>query len=63
MARDQIFFTSKVPRSLISYEGAKAQVETTLKETGLEYIDLMLIHCPYGGSANRKGAWKAVSDS
>lgn len=47
----------------MSYEGAKAQVETTLKLTGLDYIDLMLLHAPYGGSANRKGAWHALVEA
>lgn len=56
--RDQIFFTSKVIN--ISYDEAKATVEETLNLTKLEYIDLMLLHKPMGGSENRKGAWKAV---
>ncbi|EFX05219.1 aldo-keto reductase [Grosmannia clavigera kw1407] len=63
LSRSDIFFTSKVPRSGMSYTAAKAQVETTLKETGLDYIDLMLLHAPYGGSANRKGAWKALVEA
>ncbi|KAL0931541.1 aldo keto reductase [Colletotrichum truncatum] len=59
--RSDIFFTSKV--RYIHYDGAKDQVEATLKETGLEYIDLMLLHCPYGGSEGRKGAWKALVEA
>jgi len=47
----------------LSYEKAKAQVDTTLKETGLDYIDLMLIHAPYGGREARKGAWKALVEA
>ncbi|EEY21683.1 2,5-diketo-D-gluconic acid reductase A [Verticillium alfalfae VaMs.102] len=61
ISRSEIFFTSKV--RLINYEDSKAQVEKTLKETGLEYIDLMLLHCPYGGSEGRKGAWKALVEA
>lgn len=63
MPRSEIFFTSKVPPRSISYEGAKKQVETTLKTSGLSYIDLMLLHAPFGGSANRKGAWKALVEA
>lgn len=44
--RDQIFFTSKVPGRTLSYESAKEQVAKTLEVTGLEYIDLMLLHAP-----------------
>ncbi|KAJ4287472.1 hypothetical protein N0V88_007659 [Collariella sp. IMI 366227] len=61
--RDQIFFTSKVPVKKISYEGAKAQIDDTIAKSGLEYIDLMLLHAPYGGSAGRKGAWKALVEA
>lgn len=59
VSRGQIFFTSKVFN--ISYDQAKAQVDQSLALSQLEYIDLMLLHKPYGGSENRKGAWKAVS--
>lgn len=31
--------------------------------TGLEYIDLMLLHSPYGGRESRKGAWKALVEA
>jgi len=61
--REDIFFTSKVPPRNLSYEGAKAQVDKTLKETGLDYIDLMLIHAPYGGSEGRKAAWRALVEA
>ncbi|KAK6863943.1 hypothetical protein PG995_000471 [Apiospora arundinis] len=62
-SRDQIFFTSKVRPLNLSYESAKTQVDATLSETGLGYIDLMLIHAPYGGPAARKGAWKALVEA
>jgi diketogulonate reductase-like aldo/keto reductase len=61
--RSEIFFTSKVRPKAMSYVSAKAQVDSTLQETGLSYIDLMLLHAPYGGSANRKGAWKALVEA
>ncbi|KAK4445238.1 putativediketo-d-gluconic acid reductase a [Podospora aff. communis PSN243] len=61
--RPSVFFTSKVPTTGMSYAGAKAQVEKTLSVTGLGYIDLMLLHAPYGGPAARKGAWKALVEA
>ncbi|KAK8088015.1 hypothetical protein PG997_002976 [Apiospora hydei] len=54
VAREHIFFTSK---------SAKTQVDATLAETGLGYIDLMLIHAPYGGPEARKGAWRALVEA
>ncbi|KAJ5152137.1 oxidoreductase [Penicillium capsulatum] len=59
--RDQIFFTSKIFH--ISYDQAKAQVDKSLAESKLDYIDLMLLHRPIGGSENRKGAWKALVEA
>lgn len=59
--RESIFFTSKVRK--VSYELAKAQVDKTLAETGFDYIDLMLLHAPYGGSEARKGGWRALVEA
>ena len=58
--RQQVFFTSKIPPKMVSYEAAKEAIETTLRETGLGYVDLMLIHAPYGGKEGREGAWRAM---
>ncbi|QIW98470.1 hypothetical protein AMS68_003988 [Peltaster fructicola] len=61
--RDQLFFTSKVPPKSINYKDAKACVEESLKKTGLDYIDLYLLHAPYGGREGRLGAWKALVEA
>lgn len=61
--RDQLFFTSKVPPRSINYEGAKTCVDESLKKTGLDYIDLYLLHAPYGGREGRLGAWKALVEA
>ena len=47
----------------MSYESASAQIDASLKLTGLGYIDLMLLHAPYGGREARKGAWKALVEA
>lgn len=61
--RDQLFFTSKVPPKEVNYEGAKKAVDESLKKTGLEYIDLYLLHAPYGGKEGRLGAWQALVEA
>ncbi|KPI34548.1 uncharacterized protein AB675_7387 [Cyphellophora attinorum] len=60
--REQIFVTSKV-QSGAGYEDTNAAIDAGLKESGLEYFDLYLIHAPYGGSETRKGAWRAMVDA
>ncbi|TVY21881.1 putative oxidoreductase [Lachnellula arida] len=61
--REGIFFTSKIPTRTLSYDNTKSHIANTLKVTGLDYVDLMLIHAPYGGSEGRKGAWKALVEA
>lgn len=39
---------------------AKANISKTLADTGLDYVDLMLLHSPYCGSDARKAAWRAL---
>lgn len=63
LPRDQLFFTSKVPPKDINYKAAKAAINESLKKTGLEYIDLYLLHAPYGGREGRLGAWKALVEA
>lgn len=59
--REELFFTTKIPAAAdLRYETAKAHIENTLKETGFDYVDLYLIHAPYGGKSGRLGAWKAL---
>lgn len=58
--RDQIFVTSKLWLQDYGYEAAKKGIETSLKKLGLDYMDLYLLHQPYGDVA---GAWKALEDA
>jgi len=63
LPRSSIFFTSKVYANKLSYGEATAQIDNTLKITGLDYVDLMLIHAPFGGPEGRRGAWRAFVDA
>jgi diketogulonate reductase-like aldo/keto reductase len=60
LPREDVFFTTKIPPMDLNYDNSKAHIENSLKFTGLEYVDLYLIHSPYGGKENRIGAWKAL---
>lgn len=58
--REDIFVTSKLWLQDYGYEGAKHGIERSLKNLGLDYIDLYLLHQPYG---DVEGAWKALEEA
>lgn len=58
--REDIFVTSKLWVSDFSYEGAKRGIDTSLEKLGLDYMDLYLLHQPYGDTM---GAWRALQEA
>ena len=46
LKREEVFITSKVQAEIKSYRKAKKSIDESLKRLGVDYIDLMLIHCP-----------------
>ena len=62
LRREDIHFTSKLA-SNTTYEKARKSITQSVKQSGLEYIDLFLLHSPYGGKALRLESWKAVEDA
>lgn len=58
--REEIFITSKLWLQDYGYEKATKGLETSLQKLGLDYIDLYLLHQPYG---DVPGAWKALEDA
>lgn len=46
LKREEVFITTKVRAELKTYEQAKASMEESLRKLGLDYVDLILIHCP-----------------
>lgn len=59
LPREQLFVTSKLWISDASYEGAKAGYQRSLDRLGLEYLDLYLLHQPFG---DVYGAWRALEE-
>lgn len=55
--REELFITTKLWISNVSYEKAKIAFQKSLDRLGLDYIDLYLIHQPYG---DIYGAWRAM---
>lgn len=57
--RRELFVTTKLWIEDASYEGAKAAFERSLNKLQLDYLDLWLIHQPYG---DVYGAWRAMEE-
>lgn len=57
--RKEIFLTSKVWIEHYSYEECKKSILDSLKKLRSDYIDLMLLHQPFGDTY---GAWRALEE-
>lgn len=58
--RDDVFVTSKLWVDHFTYEKAKQGIDDSLTKLGLDYMDLYLLHQPYGDVA---GAWRALEEA
>jgi diketogulonate reductase-like aldo/keto reductase len=70
--RDQIFVTTKLVAESKSFADARQRIDGSLKEVGLDHIDLMLIHSPQPWAEFREGehffdgnleAWRALEEA
>lgn len=59
VSREDIFLTTKVWIEHYGYEECKASVMESLRKLQTDYIDLMLLHQPFG---DYYGAWRALED-
>lgn len=58
--REELFITSKLWVQDAGYEKTKQSIDTSLNKLGLDYIDLYLIHRPFG---DYYGAWRALEEA
>lgn len=58
--REEVFITSKLWLQDYGYEAAMKGIDTSLRNLGMDYMDLYLLHQPYGDVA---GAWRALEDA
>ncbi|KAH0829353.1 putative oxidoreductase [Fonsecaea pedrosoi] len=62
LTREDIFFTSKLATNT-NYDAARRSIRQSVEASGLGYIDLFLLHSPYGGKTARLSSWRAVEDA
>ena len=60
VAREDLFITSKLWVSEASYERAKKGIDQSLQNLGVDYLDLYLLHQPFGDVI---GAWRALEEA
>lgn len=61
--RDQITFTTKLPERHHQYDEALKTIEESVFSSGLDYIDLYLIHWPNPEADLYVEAWQALVDA
>jgi 2,5-diketo-D-gluconate reductase A len=59
VSRNELFITTKLWTQSIGYEGTKRAFENSLKKLQLDYLDLYLIHQPFG---DVYGEWRAMEE-
>lgn len=59
VAREDLFITTKLWIQSNGYEGTKRSFENSLKRLQLDYLDLYLMHQPFG---DVYGEWRAMQD-
>lgn len=60
LPREELFITTKVWISNAGYEKAKASIEESLKKLKTDYVDLLLIHQPFG---DYYGTYRAMEEA
>ena len=60
LPREELFITTKIWISNAGYEKAKASIEESLKKLKTDYVDLLLIHQPFG---DYYGSYRAMEEA
>lgn len=62
--REQIFYNTKLWNTQFGYEKAKKAIKKCVECVGdLGYLDMLLMHSPYGGKQKRIDTWRAMQEA
>jgi diketogulonate reductase-like aldo/keto reductase len=62
VSRQELFYTTKLDPTVVTEGGERGNLERSLGDTGLDYVDLWLIHWPPNEVAS-PSAWRALIDA
>jgi diketogulonate reductase-like aldo/keto reductase len=62
VTREDIWFTTKL-KDNVDYQSTRRRIQESIRKSGLGWIDLYLLHSPYGGKKKRIECWRAVCDA
>ena len=60
--REDVWFTTKL-KTNSSYDVTRKSIKKSIQRSGLGYLDLYLLHSPYGGKEKRLECWKNFRSS
>lgn len=72
LERDEVFVTTKLRAEVKSYDASRAAIDGSLRDLGLDHIDLMIIHSPQPWAEFKEGehffeenlqAWRALEEA
>ncbi|KAK0101361.1 hypothetical protein ONS95_006536 [Cadophora gregata] len=60
--REDVWFTTKLKENR-GYDETRRKIKESIRKSGMGYLDLYLLHSPYGGKGKRLECWRAVEDA
>ncbi|PWI73113.1 aldo-keto reductase family 1 member E1 [Purpureocillium lilacinum] len=63
LRREDIHYTTKLMENGTSYDSVRRSIKDSVEACGLGYVDLFLLHSPYGGKEARLTSWRALEDA
>lgn len=63
LTRADVHYTTKLASCSTDYDAVRRSIRRSVEACGLGWVDLMLLHSPYGGREARLASWRALEDA